>query len=83
MHEDYHEGSKLTAFPHHHLPANLQVERKGAHENPHDSTPATSENKCPRDCARTTAMHAVRSDFVGALVRICTQRNDEAKLVHR
>lgn len=71
---------QLTGFSNYNLPTNLQVQREGTHEHPHDAAPTTSQEKCARECACYTTLHTMRRNRVGALFRFRSQGDNKSQL---
>lgn len=62
------------------LPANLQVQREGAHESPHESGKAAKEKKRAGGAAELVRSHSVGCDLIVTLVGLSYQGHNEAEL---
>jgi hypothetical protein len=62
------------------LPADLEMERQGAQENPHHTCPAAHDEEEARSATHGARLHRIRRDLVEALLRVPGKGNDKPEL---
>lgn len=73
-------GKNHKVAAHDNLPTNLEMQGQRSQEYPHDTGPASEQEKGPRGTADFARLHAVRCNVVVALLRLIGKWHDEAKL---
>lgn len=73
-------GKNHEVATHDNLPTNLEMQGQRSQEDPHDTGPASEQEKGPRGTADFARFHAVRCNVVVALLWLIGKWHDEAKL---